>query len=123
MDSDFRQFGESRRAGSNDEVTCREDVGFVIKEPPAVRIPERYVGYTYTSRPPCWKLTPALSGALDAALLFALQCRRLPLKAAQSLLGVLVWALLLRRHLLAVPSSSGPRGMASTGSAGTSGRS
>ena len=77
-------------------------LGFVVKEEPTVRVPDKYVGFTYTERPARWKLARDRLGLLDASLLYAVECKGLPVSTMQSLVGVLVWALLLRRPLLSV---------------------
>ena len=63
----------------------------MVQNEPIVKVPEKYTGFTYTSKPAKWKLIPDRLFMIDAALLYVNELLGTPTKVMQSLIGVLAW--------------------------------
>ena len=83
-------------------ATAIEDTGFVVKDPPVQRVPDKYLGFTVRARPAQWRVPARKLIQAERVLLFACSAQGLPVRAMQALVGVCVWLLLLKHPVLSI---------------------
>ncbi|CAE8615559.1 unnamed protein product [Polarella glacialis] len=83
-------------------ITLIRDSGFIVKDDPIVAELEKYIGYSSQVTPARVKLPVKTLVRLDFALNFLVKQKWVFATTIQSVLGLLVWAFLLKRPLLSI---------------------
>ncbi|CAE8600464.1 unnamed protein product [Polarella glacialis] len=76
--------------------------GFIVRDEPVVAELEKYIGYSSQVTPARWKLPVKTLVRLDYAVNFLVKQQWVYTATIQSVLGVLVWAFLLKRPSLSI---------------------